>query len=148
MQLWLNILQAIILSIDNIMATLMTLFNLIFFIKFSNYVLLPSYIVFSLGFYMRLCYSIGFNFTRSLTTLINGLVSIKRLDEFLLKKELNINNERFLYDSADSSIDVENLEFSWNEAKGSFKLKNITFKIKNGQFTAIIGPVGSGKVLY
>lgn len=97
------------------MATLMTLFNIIFFVRFSKAVLKPSYIVFSLGFYMRLCYSIGYNFTRSLTTLINGLVSIQRLDDFLLKKELDINNERFLYDSSATEINLENFSFSWTE---------------------------------
>jgi hypothetical protein len=64
---------------------------------------------------MRLCYSIGFNFTRSLTTLINGLVSINRVNDFLLKKELDVNQERYLYDSSASEINVENLEFAWNE---------------------------------
>lgn len=106
--------QSITLSIDNIMATLMTLFNIVFFVKYSNAALIPNYIVFSLGFYMRLCYSIGYNFTRSLTTLINGLVSIKRLNEFLLKKELDINNERFLYDSSATEICVEDFSFAWS----------------------------------
>ena len=64
---------------------------------------------------MRLCFSIGFNFTRSLTTLINALVSINRIDNFLLKKELNINQERFLYDSSASEINVDDLEFAWSQ---------------------------------
>ena len=117
----LNVLQAITLGIDNMMATFMTLVNISCFVSFFLRPLLPSYIVFSLGFYMRLCYSIGFYFTRSLVTLINALVSIDRISEFLQMKELSSSLEKIsYYDSI--GINVENLNFKWEN------VSNLIFK--------------------
>lgn len=104
--------QAVSYSIDNTMALLMTFMNISIFISFTDLPLLPSFIVFSLGFYVRLCYSIGFNFSRSTSALITGLVSLKRINDFLLLDELPPANERFCYGD-EISVKVEKLCFSW-----------------------------------
>ncbi len=113
-QLFLNLLQAISVSIDNMLAPLMTLVNISFFIEYAHQPLFPRFLVFTLGFYMRLCYSIGFQFSRTISTLINGLVSAKRINDFLLAKELATANEKCFYGET-ASIKVENLDFSWNQ---------------------------------
>jgi hypothetical protein len=70
---------------------------------------------------MRICFSIGFNFTRTLTSVINGLVSLKRVNDFLLKKELNIRHDRFLtYESSAPEVNVKNLQFSWKKVRINF----------------------------
>ena len=96
------------------MATAMTFVNITCFIHFTNTPLIPSFVVFSIGFYMRLCNTIGYNFTRSITTLINGLVSAKRLNAFLLRKELKIAPKSL---QSLPSICFNNFSFGWNHVK-------------------------------
>ena len=112
-----NLLQSASASIDTIMSTLITFINITCFLHYTNAPLLPSFVVFSIGFYMRLCNSIGFNFTRAINTFINGLVSARRVNSFLMQKELDItlfNNFKQDLDSQ-SSINVKNLNFDWNQ---------------------------------
>ena len=112
--MFLNLLQACSFSIDNIMAPLMTLVNISFFLQFSKQPLLPRFLVFSLGFYMRLCYTIGFNFSRTVSTSINALVSARRIDAFLVTKEITTVNERSFYGET-AEITVKNLDYSWDQ---------------------------------
>jgi len=139
------------------MALLVTLLNISTFIASSSLPLFPSFLVFSLGFYTRLCYSVGFNVSRSSSALITGLVSLKRINQFLLVEELPPANEKCYYGDA-ASVKVENLSFSWdkkvpeNKPGGAKKkptvlnLNDISFDLKNGELLAVIGPVGCGKV--
>ncbi len=157
-QLFLNVMQALSYSIDNVMALLMTLANISIFISATNQPLLPSFIVFSLGFYVRLSYSIGFNFSRSVSSLITGLVSLKRINEFLLLEELAPANER-CHHGDEISVRVEGLCFSWSaesrsesagrrerkKSRSLLNLNNVSVDLKNGEMLAVIGPVGAGK---
>lgn len=122
----------------------MSFLNISFFISFAGVPLIPSYIVFSIGFYMRLCNSVGFNFSRAVVSVINFRVSSKRVEEFLLLKELDTKCVSSLNNS-DIAIKMQNLNFSWK--KDEFSLKNINIEVKKGDFVSIVGPVGSGKVI-
>ena len=88
------------------------------------------------------------------------MVSLKRINEFLLVGELPPANEKCYYGDA-VSINVENLSFSWDKkvmeskvgsGSGSKKkptvlnLNDVSFGLKNGELLVVIGPVGSGKV--
>nr|UOU03341.1 ATP-binding cassette subfamily C4-1-2 [Brachionus rubens] len=139
---FLNLLQASTATIDTIMATLMSFMNISFFISFAEIPLLPSFIVFSIGFYMRLCNSIGFNFSRSVVSVINFNVSAKRIGDFLLMEELNPKQISEPIES-NFAVKIERLNFSWQ--KDEFSLKNINIEAKKGDFISIVGPVGSGK---
>lgn len=126
------------------MATLMSFLNISFFITFAGIPLIPSYIVFSIGFYMRLCNSVGFNFSRAVVSVINFRVSSKRVEEFLLMKELDLKSVSTMSNPI-VAIKMENLNFSWKQDE--FSLKNINIEVKKGDFVSIVGPVGSGKVI-
>ncbi len=140
------------------MALLMTLLNISTFIASTSLPLFPSFLVFSLGFYTRLCYSVGFNVSRSASALITGIVSLKRINKFLLVDELPPANDK-CYFGDDVSIKVENLSFGWDKKETETKarsgekksptvlnLNNISFDLENGELLVVIGPVGCGKV--
>ena len=136
-------LQSFTVSIDAAMTTIMTLVNIAFFIRFANLPLLPSFIVYAIGFYMRLCNSVGFNFSRAFITVVNMKVSVDRLKKFLLIKELE--DKRKDLGSSFVAVEMQNFNYSWK--KDQFSIKNISMQINKGDFAAIVGPVGSGKVV-
>ncbi len=125
------------------MATLMTLVNVVFFIYFTDLQLLPSYVVYALGFYQRLCHSIGFMFSRAFIQLSNALVSLNRVNEFLLSKELA--DSRLAPKDNQTAVEMKSFNFSWTD-ENEFAIKDISFRVSKGELAAIVGPVGSGKV--
>ncbi|RNA19404.1 multidrug resistance-associated 4, partial [Brachionus plicatilis] len=141
-QTLLNLVQSLTATIDTIMATLMSFLNISFFIAFAGIPLVPSFIVFSIGFYMRLCNSVGFNFSRAVVSVVNFRVSAKRVGDFLLMKELEMKPVPVPNDP-DLAIEIDNLNFSWKQDE--FSLKNINVQVNKGDFVSIVGPVGSGK---
>ena len=125
----------------------MTFLNISAFISFTPLPLIPRYLVFSIGFYTRLAYSIGFNFSRSMTTLISALVSLKRINDFLLVKELCPANEKSYFGET-ISIKVKSLNFSWDTIseeigkQDNYKpvilnLNNLSFNVDNGKIKQI-----------
>jgi ABC-type bacteriocin/lantibiotic exporter with double-glycine peptidase domain len=139
-----NIIQAIASTVDATMATLMTFINVVFFIGFSKTPLIPSYTVYAIGFYMRLSSSIGFMFTRACTSVSNIRVGFKRVNDFLLADELFDKREKLV--GGEVAVNVDKLNFRWKKDEG-FGLRDISMKINKGEFVAIVGPVGSGKVV-
>lgn len=138
-----NLLQAVSATIDTTVATIMNLMNIAFFITFLDKMLTPSYIVFSVGFYQRLCNTVGFKFTRAVTSLVNYSVSVKRLNEFLLMEEIDSSLIKLPKDE-NTTLSIKNLEYKWSP--DGFSLKHINIEAKKGDFIAIVGPVGAGKV--
>nr|QNH67884.1 ATP-binding cassette transporter subfamily C member 4 X1 [Brachionus rotundiformis] len=141
-QTFLNLVQSLTATIDTIMATLMSFLNISFFIAFAGIPLVPSFIVFSIGFYMRLCNSVGFNFSRAVVSVVNFRVSAKRVGDFLLMQELDMGQVS-TPTNPDLAIQIENLNFSWKQDE--FSLKEINVQVRKGDFVSIVGPVGSGK---
>jgi hypothetical protein len=101
-------------TIDTVMATLMTFVNVAFFLGYLSSPLLPSYMVFSIGFYMRLCASMGMNFTRAITMSVNYFISAKRINEFLLLKECSHSISSTEKKSQTNAIDVDNFGYKWD----------------------------------
>jgi len=69
--------------------------------------------------------------------------SQQRINEFLLMKPAIVNENENIYDIA-GDIEFKDVSFIYPENNIS-ALKNISFKIKQGQTLGITGPVGSGK---
>ena len=93
----------------------MTFLNIYFFINFSQTALIPSFIVYAIGFYMRLCNSIGFNFTRSFLTTVSYSVSARRITDYLMIKELEdkrVVNEK---DVGNLAVEIENFNYTWDK---------------------------------
>jgi ABC-type bacteriocin/lantibiotic exporter with double-glycine peptidase domain len=135
--------QSLVVTIDAVLATLMTLINVVFFINFTNLRLLPSYVVYAIGFYQRLCHSIGFMFSRAFIQLSNALVSLNRLNEFLLSNELE--DQRLEPSDVNTVIEMKKFNFSWKK-ENEFAVENVSLRVKKGELVAVVGPVGSGKV--
>ena len=76
-----------------------------------------------------------------LAQLVSNLVSIKRLQAFLLSEEHNFNTKKNL-EEKELMIKFENVDFN---TKNINLLKNISFNAKLGELIAIMGHTGSGK---
>ena len=72
-----------------------------------------------------------------LTISLTSYDSIKELINEEIEEFINSNDEII------GSIEFKNVSFSYNNDKEI--LKNINFKINNGEKIAIVGPTGSGK---
>ena len=134
----LNILQAINATVDTSMATIMTLVSVVIFITFTRQPIVPTFTVFSIGFYMRLCNTMGFNFTRALTGLVNARVSIKRLDKFLLNEELATlrkPNVGRVIKKKPLGVEMRNFNYHWSEVRVDLNRYiyrfQILYRIKN-----------------
>lgn len=79
-------------------------------------------------------------------------MSISRVEEYLLMEEKDETNKGLVTqsehkDALAPSLDIDNISASWNNSLQN-TLDEITFSVKPGQLCAIIGPVGSGKVIH
>lgn len=123
-------------TIDTIMATLVTFVNISFFIAFTNdKPLLPAYTVFTIGFYMRLCNSMCFNFTRAMIYFSNYRISANRVGKFLLSKELDPKKIMPPGDDNNVAIQIKDFNFSWAASKetvGGFSLNDINLRVNKG----------------
>jgi ABC-type siderophore export system fused ATPase/permease subunit len=122
------------------MATMVTLLNIVFFISFADKPLLPTYTVFAIGFYMRLCNTIGFNFTRALTYLTGFKVSCKRLENFLLLKELPAildKSEQNSKEDKSVAICMKDFSFAWKKETG-FSLDDINLTVNFGKLSFVV----------
>lgn len=75
----------------------------------------------------------------SLTEIFSTDVLVKRMDD--IKKE-HINVEPFSAKTDDMSIKFDNVTFGYDD---EVVLKNVTFTVKSGSKTALVGSSGSGK---
>ncbi|XP_014273818.1 multidrug resistance-associated protein 1 [Halyomorpha halys] len=78
-----------------------------------------------------------------ISSLIQIIVSVKRIDKFLNNEELDpeiVNND----DKEINPLIIENGTFSWTNQEEP-TLKNINIRVKEGSLVAVIGDVGSGK---
>ncbi|KAB0797841.1 hypothetical protein PPYR_08834 [Photinus pyralis] len=98
-------------------------------------------------------------FAQAVAQVSEAKVSIKRLNEFLVRDEkpptpLHVSkkakqngnaNEFSTEDESNYAIEVCNGEAKWNDSYSESTFENLNIKIKPGSVVAVIGPVGSGK---
>ncbi|XP_078381397.1 ATP-binding cassette sub-family C member 3-like [Oculina patagonica] len=82
----------------------------------------------------------------AIVTLVQALVSVKRITEFLNLDEVNPNNiQRSMPEgNSGSAVYVQNGLFSWDKDELPV-LEDINMDIPSGSLVAVVGPVGSGK---
>ncbi|XP_067675078.1 multidrug resistance-associated protein 1-like [Haliotis asinina] len=77
------------------------------------------------------------------TSLVQTIVSIKRINKFLNAEDLN-DDHIFLDSTQCSALRITDGTFQWNSEQGP-NLKNINLTVEERQLVAIVGQVGSGK---
>ncbi|RWS24157.1 hypothetical protein B4U80_11357, partial [Leptotrombidium deliense] len=140
--------------------------NLALFFVTSRIVLFACFITYSLlgghlnaesvfvtvALFNTLRLTLTFMFPQSIATSAESLVSIRRIQDFLLleEKETSTLSRNILCtetnDSSEgSSVHVENLTAWWYKESDEPCLKNLFVNVKPGELLAVIGSVGSGK---
>lgn len=109
------------------MTTLITFMNITLFIRYSNsnVYLLPGFVIFSIGYYLRLSNSIGFNFPRSITSLLNGISSAQRCKLFLIRKETNFVQPQECNESDIANINLNNFSYCFDKVNKIYIFQQI-----------------------
>ena len=82
-----HILSAINSLFENDLSCFITYLSVTVFVTCMRIPFVPSYLVFAMGYYSRLCTTVGFYLSRAITMWMSALVSLRRYEEFLLCNE-------------------------------------------------------------
>uniref|UniRef100_A0A0K2T7J4 ATP-binding cassette sub-family C member 4 n=1 Tax=Lepeophtheirus salmonis TaxID=72036 RepID=A0A0K2T7J4_LEPSM len=139
-------------------------FNYAFFSTSSRFVLLPVFLLMVLfgveinaqkiflifGLFDAIKLPLTHFFPSAISASSEALVSMKRIEEFLLLNELRdvqskINHVILPGRYEPLTVEVTKISGKWLDSSNEFTLKNISFSVEIGELCAIIGPVGCGK---
>nr|GMD66758.1 ABC transporter C family member 14-like [Ipomoea batatas] len=85
-------------------------------------------------------------FPQSMISLSQAMISLERLDKYMISKELAEKSVERVEGCGDGiAVEVKDGTFSWDDERGEKVLKDVNFEVKKGELTAVVGTVGSGK---
>ncbi|XP_078483709.1 ATP-binding cassette sub-family C member 4 [Ciona intestinalis] len=142
------ILKACNFSMMFISSRLLNLFTFITFVMLGGH-LTPSKVFSAIALYNVLRTSMGLFFPLAIEKLSESLISLKRIQNFLMLDEIDDDLQGLPPKSSkDCIVELTSFTAWWTEDEDSANrptLEDITLNVKPGQLLAVIGPVGSGK---
>ncbi|XP_060602679.1 multidrug resistance-associated protein 1-like isoform X1 [Ruditapes philippinarum] len=75
---------------------------------------------------------------------VQGYVSLKRIQEFLWKEDMDTRNIEHS-ETSKYAVSIENGLFTWNKGLMNQTLRRINLNVSEGELIAVVGQVGSGK---
>eukprot|EP00095_Tigriopus_kingsejongensis_P003130 snap_masked-scaffold438_size171652-processed-gene-0.1 protein:Tk03130 transcript:snap_masked-scaffold438_size171652-processed-gene-0.1-mRNA-1 annotation:"multidrug resistance-associated protein 4" len=118
----------------------------------SNQVINAEKVFLTLALYNTVRLSMTLFVPYGIAMVSEALVSIKRIQDFLLMGERDATSSHGrIHDESPPmetpiSVSIKGLTATWDhQAQGESTLKNLGLQAKAGQMVAIVGPVGSGK---
>ncbi|CAJ0955579.1 unnamed protein product, partial [Mesorhabditis belari] len=114
----------------------------LFVLSSNENVLTPQIAFVALTIFNQIKYPMRY-FSTLLNYLVQALVSKKRIEKFLCEEELD--SAEVPEASNGMAVEIRSASFSWGDQKAPPTLQDISLSIKQGEFVAIVGAVGTGK---
>uniref|UniRef100_A0A8C8ZXR7 Multidrug resistance-associated protein 4 n=1 Tax=Prolemur simus TaxID=1328070 RepID=A0A8C8ZXR7_PROSS len=123
--------------------------KLIVFVTFTCYVLLGNVITASRVFVALTLYgavrlTVTLFFPSAIERVSEAIVSIRRIQDFLLLDEISQRNPQLLSDGK-RTVHIEDFTAFWDKASETPTLQGLSFTVRPGELLAVVGPVGAGK---
>ncbi|CAK8678304.1 unnamed protein product [Clavelina lepadiformis] len=118
--------------------------------SFTSYVVAGGHLTASnvfpaLSLYNVVRVSMGIFFPLAIEKYSESIVSLKRIQDFLLLDEQDIEKEKLpAHSDTECSVVIRDFTASWSD-ENEPTLSDVNVEVKSGQLLAVIGPVGSGK---
>ncbi|XP_033225031.1 probable multidrug resistance-associated protein lethal(2)03659 isoform X2 [Belonocnema kinseyi] len=142
-----SFIDAITICFDTYIPRVCVFVIILTYVLFENHVSAEQVYMVT-AFYNELRTSINIHMALGIQFTAKTLVSIKRLERLLMRKEIHPTIDRNIIDqTSDPNIAVKLTEAStkWSPEIKKNTIHNISFNVKRGSLSAIIGQVGSGK---
>ncbi|XP_068447107.1 ATP-binding cassette sub-family C member 4-like [Clinocottus analis] len=133
------------------MASFFASSKIIVFVTFTVYVLLgnaltASRVFVTVSLYGTIKLTVALFFPLAVEKLSETVVSIGRIEAFLLLEEIERKKSTLLLEEKmENSVEIEKLTCFWDKILDSPSLQNVCITMKSRQLVTVIGPVGAGK---
>lgn len=153
-----SVIRAFMMSFNIFLGTTAIYVCVLAYVLTGN-ILNAQYVFVLQSLYGVLKMSVTMEFPRGITQLAEANISVRRIKEFLLYDEVNIDSSDTFYKNKDLKlaengvtkseepvrIDIKNASFKWIKVRSENTLENINMELGQGQLGVVIGSVGSGK---
>lgn len=146
-QAYVNGIAAVNSLLENDFCCLITFTSIAVLVNSTSMELKASYVVFAIGFYTRLCCTLGFWLSKSIICTIGALISVRRYQDFLSKPKHNGFQQVAKPDEENKqepSISISQMSLRWTK-DSLHLLRNISVELKSGELLILAGPSGAGK---
>ncbi|XP_021561645.1 multidrug resistance-associated protein 4, partial [Carlito syrichta] len=123
--------------------------KIIVFVTFTAYVLFGNVITASRVFVAVTLYgavrlTVTLFFPSAIEKVSEAIVSIRRIQDFLLLDEISQYNSQLPSDGK-MMVHMQDLSAFWDKALETPTLQGLSFTVRPGELLAVVGPVGAGK---